>query len=162
MFELYRHKKTGGLYVVISQDATDEATAKSGEESERVVYASVDTGRVWVRSKEVFFDGRFERVESATLKPPSNTCIARRPLRYGSRVCGNTRNPKHNSDCCDECAAKLWPHQIINGTLYIDSGLDEEGEVESNPYIKKAKNRSKSDRHRCQNDTCELIEATRK
>lgn len=80
MFELYRHKKTGGLYVMIAQEAIDE---KLGPETDkdflRVVYASVDDGRIWVRSTKQFFDGRFERVT----KQKQHRCSSR--ARYNTR-----------------------------------------------------------------------------
>lgn len=50
---LYRHRKTGGLYEVVSI-ATMEATMTIA-----VVYRSRADGRQWVRPLDEFCDGRF-------------------------------------------------------------------------------------------------------
>lgn len=54
--ELYRHKKTGGVYEVIC-NATIERTLELA-----VVYRNTKTGERWVRPAAEFNDGRFERV----------------------------------------------------------------------------------------------------
>lgn len=54
--ELYRHKKTGGIYEVIC-NAHIEATLELA-----VVYRNTVTGERWVRPAAEFNDGRFERV----------------------------------------------------------------------------------------------------
>lgn len=54
--EIYRHKKTGGVYAVVC-NATSESDGVL-----LVVYRNLDTGARWVRPAEEFNDGRFERV----------------------------------------------------------------------------------------------------
>lgn len=54
--EIYRHRKTGGIYGVIC-NATRE---NDGELL--VVYRNMETGDRWVRPASEFNDGRFERV----------------------------------------------------------------------------------------------------
>ena len=54
--EVYRHKKTGGIYGVVCN-----ATRESDGEL-LVVYRNVATGERWVRPASEFNDGRFERV----------------------------------------------------------------------------------------------------
>lgn len=57
--ERYRHKKTGGVYRVISDTALLEA-----DKTAAVVYQSEADGVVWIRSAEQFYDGRFERIDA--------------------------------------------------------------------------------------------------
>jgi len=59
-------------------------------------------------------------------------CCARTPLRYGSKVCA--KHPVGNMDLCKEHASELWPHLLIEGTLYLGTGLDEEGFPGDNPF----------------------------
>lgn len=59
MKDIYRHKKTGGLYVVIDEDITIEETGERG-----ILYRSLQDGRKWVRSYKKFHDGRFEALNS--------------------------------------------------------------------------------------------------
>lgn len=54
--EIYRHKKTGGIYGVVC-NATRESDGVL-----LVVYRNVETGDRWVRPASEFNDGRFERV----------------------------------------------------------------------------------------------------
>lgn len=54
--EVYRHKKTGGIYAVVC-NATRESDGVL-----LVVYRSLETGARWVRPADEFNDGRFERV----------------------------------------------------------------------------------------------------
>lgn len=58
----HRHLKTGGLYRLISDQATIEATMTPA-----VVYEGSD-GKLWVRPKSEFFDGRVEPLKSS--EPP--------------------------------------------------------------------------------------------
>jgi predicted HAD superfamily Cof-like phosphohydrolase len=60
----FRHTKTGGLYSVISEYALNEA-----DMSPVVVYRSLSTGTIWVRSHKEFFDGRFEAMKDVVTKP---------------------------------------------------------------------------------------------
>jgi len=54
----YRHKRTRGVYkVLVIGRMTD-----SGQQM--VIYQSIESNRVWVRSYDEFFDGRFEEVTS--------------------------------------------------------------------------------------------------
>lgn len=55
--EIWLHLKSGGLYIIIAQEATIEET-----ETPAVVYKSLTDGRVWVRPNMEFFDGRFHPV----------------------------------------------------------------------------------------------------
>lgn len=58
--EIYRHIKTGGLYVVIA-DAEMEANGDFA-----VVYRSLDDGRIWVRPSSEFYDEtRFKNLTRA-------------------------------------------------------------------------------------------------
>lgn len=50
----WKHLKSGGLYVVLHDDATREDDLEPV-----VVYQAVDGGRIWVRPAIEFFDGRF-------------------------------------------------------------------------------------------------------
>ncbi len=54
--EIYRHKKTGGIYGVLC-NATRESDGVL-----LVVYRNLDTGERWARPADEFNDGRFERV----------------------------------------------------------------------------------------------------
>jgi hypothetical protein len=63
MSEIYRHAKTGGLYVVIA-DAELEANMTTV-----VVYKSLADGRAWVRPASEFYDPeRFVQVPRRLLK----------------------------------------------------------------------------------------------
>ena len=53
--EVYRHQKTGGLYIVIEWDVYIEASV-----TKAVVYRNICDGLTWVRPYEEFMDGRFE------------------------------------------------------------------------------------------------------
>ncbi len=56
----WRHKKTGGEYIVI--DEAKLQTAKPvGDMTELVIYIAKD-GTTWVRPKDEFHDGRFEEI----------------------------------------------------------------------------------------------------
>lgn len=60
MQDIYRHKKTGGLYFVIDDNVRIESTGERG-----VLYQSLQNDRIkWVRSYEQFHDGRFEVLNS--------------------------------------------------------------------------------------------------
>jgi hypothetical protein len=53
--EVYRHQKTGGLYIVIEWDVYIEASR-----TKAVVYRNLCNGGTWVRPYEEFMDGRFK------------------------------------------------------------------------------------------------------
>ena len=53
---LWRHKKSGGLYVV-KEKCRIEATAEPG-----LLYKSEKTGELWVRPETEFLDGRFVHI----------------------------------------------------------------------------------------------------
>jgi hypothetical protein len=61
---LFQHKKTAGLYRVVAEDARMEAEGRASVEY--AVYRNIVTGETWIRASEEFFDGRFERIETAT------------------------------------------------------------------------------------------------
>lgn len=54
---LWRHKKTGAIYTIVS-DCQIEATNVSG-----TLYRSIEGGPLWCRPSSEFLDGRFEPVE---------------------------------------------------------------------------------------------------
>lgn len=54
----WKHRKSGGLYTVIHDNATREDDLTSV-----VVYRAMSDGRTWVRPSAEFFDGRFEMIE---------------------------------------------------------------------------------------------------
>lgn len=54
VFNLYRHIKTGRLYVVLSEEIYIEKTNEKA-----VLYAAVSDGKQWVRPHAEFHDGRF-------------------------------------------------------------------------------------------------------
>lgn len=55
--EMYRHKKTGGIYEVIC-NATRESDGAL-----MVVYRNTETGERWIMDSDEFVGGKFERVE---------------------------------------------------------------------------------------------------
>lgn len=65
---IYRHRKSGGLYKVITFNAKLEAT-----EGRVVVYQNMPTGVIWVRDYDEFVDGRFEIVTAARQEPDQTT-----------------------------------------------------------------------------------------
>jgi predicted HAD superfamily Cof-like phosphohydrolase len=63
MGDIYRHYK-GGLYELLAE-GKNEATL-----TDVVIYRSCQKGDVWVRPKEEFFDGRFEKVGDEYYQKP--------------------------------------------------------------------------------------------
>lgn len=57
--KLYRHKKTGGFYALLTDEARLEWEGTDGERM--CVYLSLDDDRTWIRPVSEFFDGRFLR-----------------------------------------------------------------------------------------------------
>jgi hypothetical protein len=55
--EIWQHVESGGLYVVIVNDALIEKTGTTA-----VVYKSLWDGAVWVRPYSEFYDGRFRNL----------------------------------------------------------------------------------------------------
>lgn len=53
---LFQHIKTGGYYYVMA-----EGLLESNLE-EMVIYRSQTDGKIWIRPKSEFYDGRFRRV----------------------------------------------------------------------------------------------------
>lgn len=67
MDELWRHKKRGTVYEIITRDASLQCAAAPEfeelfDDDTFTVYRSVDTGAIYVRPTPEFEDGRFERV----------------------------------------------------------------------------------------------------
>ncbi len=50
----FRHKKTGGIYQLVALGAREADLAPM------VSYACAETGMVWFRPADEFFDGRYE------------------------------------------------------------------------------------------------------
>jgi len=59
MSKIWRHKKTGGLYVIIDDEVNIEK-----DYTPSVMYMSLIDGEKWVRPREEFHDGRFENLNS--------------------------------------------------------------------------------------------------
>lgn len=59
MTNIWRHKKTGGLYIILEDDLTIEATMERA-----VCYVSIHDNRKWIRPHSEFHDGRFEVLNS--------------------------------------------------------------------------------------------------
>ena len=64
----YRHKKTGGIYVVVTLGKLE------GRGTEMVVYLALSDSTVWIRPFDEFADGRFEHLGDPP--PPSNGIMA--------------------------------------------------------------------------------------
>lgn len=65
---LYRHKKCGTVYEIITDTASLQCSAapefeRTFEDDAWTVYRSVKTGAIFVRPTEEFLDGRFEVVD---------------------------------------------------------------------------------------------------
>lgn len=60
----YKHLKRGGIYEVLIDGALIEATMTCA-----VVYRCIEDGRVWVRARGEFMDGRFQQVLTAARIP---------------------------------------------------------------------------------------------
>ena len=56
---IWRHKKAGGLYVIIDERAVIEKTMEPA-----TIYRSISDNRTWIRPKAEFHDGRFEILNS--------------------------------------------------------------------------------------------------
>jgi len=59
VFNIWRHKKTGGLYVILDEDAIIEKTLERA-----TIYRSLIDNRTWIRPFDEFHDGRFEVLNS--------------------------------------------------------------------------------------------------
>lgn len=60
MSNIWRHKKTGGLYTILDEDFKIEATTERG-----TLYQNLQSGERWIRPFSEFHDGRFEVLNSA-------------------------------------------------------------------------------------------------
>lgn len=60
---IYKHVKSGGLYVLEIQNALLEVNKESV-----VVYRSLETNQVWVRPHKEFFDGRFVEYKNESIR----------------------------------------------------------------------------------------------
>ncbi len=60
MFNIWRHKKTGGLYIIIDEEAVIEKTLERA-----TIYRSLSDKKTWIRPHAEFHDGRFEVLNSA-------------------------------------------------------------------------------------------------
>ncbi len=66
--KLWRHKKRGTVYEILSDKASLQCSAASDFEEmfeghDWTVYRNIKTGAIWVRPTEEFMDGRFEHVD---------------------------------------------------------------------------------------------------
>lgn len=69
---LYRHKKRGTTYRILHGHEYGDCTASSAtvaqiDHEPMVVYQDIADGRVWVRPRSEFFDGRFEELTERSL-----------------------------------------------------------------------------------------------
>lgn len=64
MGELYKHKKRGGSCVIVGEAEVQAAEPLTDYEVV-VVYRGLD-GKLWVRRRSEFFDGRFEKITPVT------------------------------------------------------------------------------------------------
>lgn len=53
---IFRHKKTNNYYFVIGEGTLENTL------EDAIVYKDIKSGRVWIRPKKEFMDGRFEKV----------------------------------------------------------------------------------------------------
>lgn len=58
----WTHVKRGSTYVVLHEAYLQASTHPGLDEKPVVVYQSEETGSVWVRARDEFLDGRFERL----------------------------------------------------------------------------------------------------
>lgn len=59
---IWRHKKRGTSYTILAEGELHSAEFSVLNGSTLVAYRDVDSGKVWFRPKDEFFDGRFERI----------------------------------------------------------------------------------------------------
>ena len=65
--EIWRHKKRGTTYEIVSDSASMQCSAAPKFEAlfadeDWIVYRSTDTAVFYVRPRDEFLDGRFERI----------------------------------------------------------------------------------------------------
>jgi len=53
--ELWIHKKTGGVYVILFEGVMENSGLKT------VGYQAIEGGVIWIRPRDEFYDGRFEQ-----------------------------------------------------------------------------------------------------
>jgi hypothetical protein len=71
---LWRHKKRGTTYEIITDSASLQCSAAQEFEDlfaddNWTVYRNVDTGAIYVRPTPEFLDGRFERADGEQARP---------------------------------------------------------------------------------------------
>lgn len=58
---MWRHKKRGTTYNILTE-GTMQHSNPMVDFTDVVVYQDINSGRVWVRPKSEFYDGRFEKI----------------------------------------------------------------------------------------------------
>lgn len=60
-YDIWRHRKSGGLYLVLSMGAMQESKQNPFDEL-FVIYRCLENGYTWIRNRQEFLDGRFEQI----------------------------------------------------------------------------------------------------
>ena len=86
--ELYRHRKRGTTYRILHGDEYGTCFASSSSVAQidhepMIVYQDIADGRVWVRPRSEFFDGRFEKLPRAA-KPTTPDAVVE-PVAWRAR-----------------------------------------------------------------------------
>lgn len=74
MLTLYRHKKRGSVYELVGVgqlQASDISLLK--DDAPMTIYED-ETGKLWVRHRDEFLDGRFEEIKEKECLPGSSIC----------------------------------------------------------------------------------------
>ena len=66
MSNIWRHKKSGGLYTIVGEAIIESTMQKA------TIYKSLHDDKLWIRPKDEFHDGRFEVMNSMEFR---NGCV---------------------------------------------------------------------------------------